>query len=67
MTEAGTRLYSEIGRARDAAAVELFSRLSPTDQAALRALLRTVEATDGQLGGGASAGPAAKRTKAGGR
>jgi DNA-binding MarR family transcriptional regulator len=64
MTETGTRLYSEIGRARDTAAVELFSRLPPTDQAALRALLGTVEATDGQLGAGAIAGSAGKRTKA---
>ena len=64
MTDTGARLYSEIGRARDTAAVELFGRLPPTDRAALRALLGTVEANDEQLDAGAIVGPAGKPTKA---
>lgn len=43
MTGAGTRLYIEIGRARDKAAVELFGNLEYEDQEVLLALLSAAE------------------------
>ena len=43
MTGAGTRLYIEIGRARDKAAVELFGNLEYEDQQVLLALLSAAE------------------------
>jgi DNA-binding MarR family transcriptional regulator len=43
MTGAGTRLYIEIGRARDKAAVELFGDLEYEDQEVLLALLSAAE------------------------
>jgi DNA-binding MarR family transcriptional regulator len=46
MTGAGAQLFRESGRARDKAAVELFSRLDPSDQVALLKLLDAVDATD---------------------
>jgi DNA-binding MarR family transcriptional regulator len=55
MTGAGTRLYIEIGRARDKAAVELFGNLEQKDQEALLALLGAAERA-GESGRAADAG-----------
>jgi DNA-binding MarR family transcriptional regulator len=45
LTVAGAQLYQEIGRARDKAAVELFSHLEHADQLALLRLLDSVKTT----------------------
>jgi DNA-binding MarR family transcriptional regulator len=55
MTGAGTRLYIEIGRARDKAAVELFGNLEYEDQEVLLALLSAAERA-GESGRGADVG-----------
>lgn len=46
MTDAGSRLFLEIGRARDDAATELFGRLKPAERAELLDLLARIDSAD---------------------